>query len=119
MMNVFPNSGNVSLYLLKAKLGSDRVGNQLLELLSSKQVVGSASSITSKEFYSSLQSKVQVDLKVSIPCILYSKHKYVYIPREDTIYKVERTYLNGMNLELYLSSTSIHKEEVKNWNLLN
>ena len=75
------------------------------------------SSITSKEFYSSKESKVLLDFKVSIQVFLYDKSKYIYVPREDTIYKVERTYQNGMMLELYCSETSIKKEEILDWNL--
>ena len=116
-MNVYPNSGNISLFLLRVKTAADDVGNQSLRLVGSKEVVGVTSSITSKEFYSSKESKVLLDFKVSIQVFLYDKSKYIYIPREDTIYKVERTYQNGMWMELYCSETDIKKEDIEGWNL--
>lgn len=116
-MIAFPNSCNISLFLLSVKTSADDLGNQVLRLVDSKEVVGMASSITSKEFYSSKESKVLLDFKVSIQCFLYDKSKFVYVPREDTIYKVERTYLNGMLMELYLSETQIRKEEILGWKL--
>ena len=116
-MIAYPNSANISLFLLRVKTTADDVGNQSLRLVGSKEVVGVTSSITSKEFYSSKESKVLLDFKVSIQVFLYDKSKYIYIPREDTIYKVERTYQNGMMLELYCSETSIKKEEILDWNL--
>ena len=116
-MIAYPNSGNISLFLLRVKTAEDDLGNQGYRLVDSKEVVGMISSITSKEFYSSKESKVLLDFKVSIQVFLYDKSKYIYIPREDTIYKVERTYQNGMMIELYCSETSIKKEEILDWNL--
>ena len=116
-MIAYPNSGNISLFLLRVKTDADDLGNQVLRLVGSKEVVGVTSSITSKEFYSSKESKVLLDFKVSIQVFLYDKSKYIYVPREDTIYKVERTYQNGMMIELYCSETSIKKEEILDWNL--
>lgn len=116
-MIAYPNSGNISLFLLRVKTTDDDLGNQSYRLVGSKEVVGVTSSITSKEFYSSKESKVLLDFKVSIQVFLYDKSKYIYIPREDTIYKVERTYQNGMMMELYCSETSIKKEEILDWNL--
>ena len=118
-MIVYPNSGNISLFLLRVKTAADSVGNQGWRLVGSKEVVGVTSSITSKEFYNSKQTQIQIDLKVSIQAFLYDKSKFIYIPYEDTIYKVERTYQNGMWMELYLSETSLKKEEIENWNLSN
>ena len=116
-MIAYPNSGNINLFLLRVKTDADDLGNQVLRLVGSKEVVGATSSITSKEFYSSKESKVLLDFKVSIQVFLYDKSKYIYIPREDTIYKVERTYQNGMMMELYCSETDIKKEDIKGWNL--
>ena len=116
-MIVYPNSGNTSLFLLRVKTADDDLGNQGLRLVGSKEVVGVTSSITSKEFYNSKQTQIKVDLKISIQAFLYDKSKYIYVPREDTIYKVERTYQNGMWMELYCSETQIKKEEIEGWNL--
>ena len=116
-MIAYPNSANISLFLLRVKTTADDVGNQSLRLVGSKEVVGVTSSITSKEFYSSKESKVLLDFKVSIQAFLYDKSKYIYVKNEDTIYKVERTYQNGMWMELYCSETQINKEEIQEWNL--
>ena len=116
-MIAYPNSGNINLFLLRVKTTADELGNQVLRLVGSKEVVGMTSSITSKEHYSSKESKVLLDFKVSIQAFLYDKSKYVYVPNEDAIYKVERTYQNGMWMELYCAETQIKKEEIEGWNL--
>lgn len=116
-MIAYPNSGNNSLFLLRVKTAADALGNQSMRLVGSKEVVGMTSSITSKEFYISKQTQIKLDFKVSIQCFLYDKSKYIYIPNEDTIYRVERTYQNGMWMELYCSETDISKEEIEGWNL--
>jgi len=113
----YPNSGNISLFLLRVKTNADDLGNQVLRLVGSKEVVGMTSSITSKEFYNSKQTQLKLDFKVSIQCFLYDKSKYIYVPNEDVVYKVERTYQNGMMMELYCSETDIKKEDIKGWNL--
>ena len=111
-MIAYPNSGNISLFLLRVKTDADDLGNQVLRLVGSKEVVGVTSSITSKEYYQSKESKVQLDFKVSIQAFLYDRSKFIYIPKEDTIYKVERTYQNGIWLELSVSETNLKKEEI-------
>ena len=118
-MIVYPNSGNISLFLLRVKTAADALGNQSMRLVGSKEVVGVTSSITSKEFYSSKQTEIHLDLKVQIQAFLYDKSKYIYVPNEDTIYKVERTYQNGMWMELYVSEASLRKEDILDWNLSN
>ena len=70
------------------------------------------SSITSKEFYSSKQTQTKVDFKVSIQAFIYDGSKYIYIQREDKIYEVQRTYQNGIWMELYASESSLKKEEM-------
>ena len=116
-MIAYPNSGNISLFLLRVKTDADDLGNQVLRLVDSKEVVGMTSSITSKEFFIAKESKVQLDFKVSVQAFLYDGSKYIYVPNEDTIYKVERTYQNGMWMELYASETQIKKEDIAGWNL--
>ena len=116
-MIAYPNSGNISLFLLRVKTDADDLGNQVLRLVGSKEVVGMTSSITSKEFYNSKQTQLKLDFKVSIQCFLYDKSKFIYVPNEDTVYEVERTYQNGMMMELYCSETDIKKEDIKGWNL--
>ena len=57
-MIAYPNSGNISLFLLRVKTDADDLGNQVLRLVGSKEVVGMTSSITSKEFYNSKESLI-------------------------------------------------------------
>lgn len=116
-MIAYPNSGNISLFLLRVKTAADALGNQSMRLVGSKEVVGATSSITSKEYYSSKESKALLDFKVSVQAFLYDKSKYIYVPNEETIYKVERTYQNGIWMELYCSETQIRKEDIEEWNL--
>ena len=116
-MIAYPNSGNINLFLLRVKTDADDLGNQVLRLVGSKEVVGMTSSITSKEYYQAKESKVLLTFKVSIQAFLYDKRKYIYVPNEDTIYKVERSYQNGMWMELYCSETQLKKEEIEGWNL--
>ena len=116
-MIAYPNSGNINLFLLRVKTDADDLGNQVLRLVGSKEVVGMTASITSKEHYSSKESKVLLDFKVSIQAFLYDKSKYIYIRSEETIYKVERVYQNGMWVELSCSETQIKTEEIEQWNL--
>ena len=118
-MIAYPNSGNISLFLLRVKTAADSVGNPNLRLVGSKEVVGMTSSITSKEFFIAKESKVQLDFKVAVQAFLYDGSKYIYVPNKDTIYKVERTFQNGQWMELYVSETSIKKEDIENWNLSN
>ena len=116
-MIAYPNSGNISLFLLRVKTAADSLGNQGWRLVGSKEVVGMTSSITSKEYYQAKESKVLLTFKVSIQAFLYDKSKFVYVPHEDTIYKVERTFQNGMWLELHCSEATLKKEEIEGWNL--
>lgn len=109
-MNAFPNSYNISFTLFRVKTTTDSLGNQVWKLVGSKEVGGIISSITSKEYYSSLQSNVKFDFKVSIQCFLYDESKYAYI--NSKIYEVKRTYLNGMFLELYLEETALKWEDI-------
>jgi len=113
----YPNSCNISLFLLLVKTTADALGNQSMRLVDSKEVVGMMSSITSKEFYSSKQTSLKVDLRVSIQAFIYDGSKHIYIQREDKIYDVTRTYQNGMWMELYVSESSLKKEDIEGWNL--
>ena len=116
-MIAYPNSGNISLFLLRVKTDADNLGNQVLRLVGSKEVVGMTSSITSKEYYSAKESKVKLDFKVAIQVFLYDGSKYVYVPHEDKVFEVARSYQNGMWMELSCSESSLRKEDILGWNL--
>lgn len=111
-MLAYPNSYNISFILFRVKTTTDSLGNQVWKLVGSKEVGGIISSISSKEYYSSLQSNVKFEFKISIQCFLYDQSKYVYLEKENKIYEIKRTYLNGMLLELYLEETSLKWEEI-------
>lgn len=116
-MIAYPNSCNASLFLLLVKTTADSLGNQITRLAGSKEVVGMMSSITSKEFYSSRQTSLKLDFKVSVPAFVYDGSKHIYVPRDGKIYDVTRTYQNGMWMELYASESSLSKEDIEGWNL--
>jgi len=116
-MIVYPNSGNISLFLLRVKTAADAIGNQSMRLVGSKMVVGMMSSITFKEFYASKESHVAVDCKVAINAPLYDQSKFVYVPYEDKFYRVERAFQKGMWMELSLSESDLKKENIEGWNL--
>lgn len=112
VMNVYPNSYNISFILFRVKTAADGLGNKSWRLVGSKEVGGIISSISSKEYYSSLQSNVKFDFKISIQCFLYDESKYAYIPRENKIYEIKRTYVNGQMIELYLEETDLKWEDI-------
>ena len=109
-MLAFPNSYNISFTLFRVKTTTDSLGNQVWKLVGSKEVGGIISSISSKEYYSSLQSNAKFDFKVSIQCFVYDGSKYALISGK--IYEIKRTYLNGMFLELYLEETALEWEDI-------
>ena len=111
-MIVYPDSYNTSFILFRVKTSVDALGNKAWRLVGSKEVGGIISSISSKEYYSSVQSKVLFDFKVTLQTFVYDGSKYAYFPRYQKIYEVKRTYLNGQYIELYLSETALKWEEI-------
>lgn len=106
---MFPNACNISLRLLNIVKALDSLGNKELVILSSKEVVGIAKSITSSEFQTSKMINVNYEFKISIQSFLYDGSKYAKV--KGKIYKIERTYINGQFIELYLSSTDLKEED--------
>ena len=105
---MFPNSANTHLALLLIVNKKDEIGTQKNVVISSKVIRGNARSITKLEYQSSASIGVKLDLKVMIQAFLYDGSKYAKVNGQ--IYKIERTYLNGQFLELYLSSSDIEVE---------
>ena len=68
-------------------------------------------SITSSEYQTSTLLNVKVDLKVVLQAPIYDGSKYAIL--NDIIYKIERTYINGQFIELYLVETEYKEEELK------
>lgn len=106
---MFPNACNISLHLLSVVSKPDRLGNKHLVINKIKEVVGIAKSITSKEYQTSVMINKNFELKVSIISFLYDGSKYAKI--KGTFYKIERTFINGQFIELYLSSTELKEDD--------
>ena len=102
---MFPSSPNIRLTLLKLNTVQDSIGNKQFMLLNSKEVIGINLSITSKEYYESKKQDIRIDVALKIQSFLYDNSKHAII--EDIIYKIERTYLNGQFIELYLVETKM------------
>ena len=102
---MFPNSANVSIRLLRTNHVSDSIGQKKLTVTHSKEVIGIMFSVTSKEFYESKSLNSKIDLALKIQSILFDGSKYALI--RGVIYRIERTYLKGQFVELYLVETNI------------
>ncbi len=102
---MFPSSPNIRLSLLKLDSVQDSIGNKQFRLINSKEVVGINLSITSKEYYESKKQDIRIDVALKIQSFLYDSSKHAVIGT--TIYKIERTYLSGQFIELYLVETSL------------
>lgn len=102
---MFPSSPNIRLTLLKINGVQDTIGNRKLTLISSKEVIGINFSVASKEFYESKKTDIRIDVAVRIQSFLYDGSRNALI--ESKIYKIERTYISGQFIELYLVETKI------------
>jgi len=78
-------------------------------VLNEKEVIGIERSLTTKEFESNIQTKLNIERKILIVTFLYSGEKFVKVG--DKYYKVERTYDLGQYIEIYLSSTTLSTED--------
>lgn len=108
---MFPNSANATFYLLSISSIPDSIGSKRLVITSKKSVVGMVKSISSSEYQTSVSINKKLDYKVTIQSFIYDGSKYVLLGSD--VYKIERTYENGMFLELYLSITDFKKEELE------
>lgn len=88
----------------------DDIGNAKLRLVKEKEVIGINKSITSKEHYESKVSEYKVDLALKIQSFIYDGSKYAYY--NELMYKIERTYLQGQFIELYLMETKIKVSDI-------
>ncbi len=108
---MFPNSANTSVLLLSISSLPDDIGSKKMVITSKKRVVAMVQSITSSEYQTSVSINQKMDMKIVIQSFLYHNEKYAQV--NDDIYKIERTYNNGMFIELYLSLSDIKKEELE------
>ena len=107
---MFPSSPNVRVTLLKLDGVQDVIGNRQLTLISSKEVIGINLSITSTEYYESKKSDIRIDVALKIQSFLYDGSRHAMI--DSTIYKIERTYVSGQFIELYLVETKIKRGDI-------
>lgn len=105
----FPNAINISLCLLNIVSSTDSLGNKELVIKSSKEVVGITKSITSSEFQTSVMMQVKFDIKIAIQSFVYDGSKFALV--KGKIYKIERTFVTGNFIELYLLSTDLDEED--------
>jgi len=107
---MFPSSPNIRLTLLKLDGVQDAIGNRQHSLISSKEVIGINFSVTSKEYYESKKSDVRIDIALRIMSFLYDGSRHAMI--NEIIYKIERTYVSGQFIELYLVETKIKRGDI-------
>lgn len=111
---MFPSSPNIKLELIKIVSLNDSIGKSKLKLISKKQIIGISKSVTSKEYYESKKNEYKVDIALKIQSFLYDGSKYANI--DGVIYQIERTYLSGQFLELYLNETKIKLGDIDGYN---
>ncbi len=107
---MFPNSANANVLLLSISSLPDEIGSKKLVITSKRRVVAMVQSITSSEYQTSVSINKKMDMKVVIQSFLYKDEKFALV--KDIIYKIERTYINGMFIELYLAQSDIKVEEL-------
>src|SRR5690625_1365690 len=113
VMLMFPSSPNIKLKLLKLDNVRDNLGNNRLKLISSRNLIGINKSVTSKEYYESKKYEYKVDLSIKVQSFLYDGSKYALV--NDIIYSIERTYLAGQFIELYLVETKIKVSDINDY----
>lgn len=100
----FPNSPNARLELLKVE--KDR---EWFKVLSRREVIGIVRSLTRDEWKTAIETKVNISIKVSVNAFVYKDEKFVKI--ENKYYKIERTFVGGQYIELYLGETSLQESD--------
>ena len=104
----FPNSPNIVISLLKVTKEREKY-----QIANRRKAIGIARSLTREEWKASVETKVNIDYKVSINAFLYQNEKFVMI--DEHFYKIERTFVGGQFVELYLSKTRLSKEDFYGW----
>lgn len=107
---MYPNSLNTQITLLTIASVTDSIGVKKTIIKTAHEVFGTSKSITSTEYATQTAINKELDFKVSIQAFLYKNEKYALV--NDVIYKIERTYLNGQFIELYLKESEYKWEEL-------
>ncbi len=100
----FPNSPNQRLRLMKVEKDQDK-----FLVVSHKDVIGIVRSLTREEWKISIETKIQINIKVQINAFLYQGEKFAKL--DNAFYKIERTFLGGQYIELYLGETRLKDED--------
>ena len=95
---------NIRITLIKVEKKKEKY-----VVLSSKDVIGIERSLTTNEFESNIQTKLNIQRKVLVISFIYGKEKFVRI--DGKYYKVERTYDLGQYIEIYLADTPLTDED--------
>src|SRR5690554_450243 len=110
---MFPSSPNLKIVLLRLESTRDYLGNNKLKFISKKSLIAMRRSVTSKEYYESKKHEYIVDLSVQIQSFLYDGSKYALV--DGIIYSIERTYLAGQFIELYLVETKMKIDDINGY----
>lgn len=106
---MFPNSVNAVFELLSISSLPDELGVRKQVITSRRKVSGMVKSITSSDYQTSVAIGKKLDFKVVIQSFVYRGEKFILKNKE--LLKVERTYENGMFVELYLTKSDIQLGE--------
>lgn len=107
---MFPNSANTRIALLSISSVPDEIGTKRLMVTSKRETMAITQSITASEYQTSVSINRKMDLKAVIQSFVYHGEKYALV--HNTVYKIERTYVNGMFIELYLAQSETGMEEL-------
>lgn len=100
----FPNSANTRLNLISVEQLREKY-----KVLSKREVIGITRSLTREEWKVSVETKIKIEIKVQLNVFSYQEEKFAEI-RGD-YYRVERTFVGGQYIELYLSKTGLSEDD--------
>lgn len=107
---MFPNAINTVLYLISIVNKSDALGVRKPTIVKKKKALGTLKSITVSEYQAGIAINKLSEIKITLQNLVYSEEKFVLL--KDKIYKVDRTFMNGQFIELYLSGSEYTLEDL-------
>ena len=107
---MFPNSVNAALYLVSIVNKSDALGIRKPTIVKKNKALGTLKSITVSEYQAGIAINKLSEIKIALQNLVYSEEKFVIL--KNKIYKVDRTFVNGQFIELYLSESEYKAEEL-------
>jgi len=100
----FPNSPNARLHLIAVQQDREKY-----KVLTDREVIGIIRSLTREEWKAAVETKVKIEIKVQLNVFSYKDEKFVQM--NECYYRVERTYVGGQYIELYLSKTGLDGDD--------